>query len=254
MNLDLRKDRRSLLKHIKERVREYPIYVNEGPGEDEDPIMQITLGYQFDQAGWVAMVIDTRTDAAVDGVWQNYIEENEQELPLWCNVYEELYENEGTVDLISPDGSKDSLAADDNLAEVIGEVLRDLLVACRDDGLFGKLPLAANLRLTVEEHEGQYCWTIGGDEQDEEETEDPFLVTDDLRTRIGKLPKQKQIAFWIKQLQEIAADVEKDPEDYVYDVFSTSDELAKIGNDAVVPMLKLALKLADKPEFEGAAT
>ena len=88
MKLDLRKDRKSLLKYIKDRIRDYPVYENLGPGEDEDPIAQITLGYQFDQAGWAALVFDTRADAAVDGVWQNYIEENDHELPHWYQAHE----------------------------------------------------------------------------------------------------------------------------------------------------------------------
>ena len=54
MKLDLRKDQKTIAKHIAERVRDYPMYVNNGPGEDEDPISLITLGFAFDQSGWIA--------------------------------------------------------------------------------------------------------------------------------------------------------------------------------------------------------
>jgi hypothetical protein len=81
MQLDLSKASKILRKHIAERVREYPKYINEGPGKDDAPITQITIGYAFDQAGWVALVIDTRPKAEMDGVWNSFIEPNAIEFP-----------------------------------------------------------------------------------------------------------------------------------------------------------------------------
>ena len=252
MKLDLRKAQKSLMKYIKTRVRDYPVYVNAGPGEDDDPITQITFGYQFDQAGWAALVFDTRTACAVDGTWQNYIEENALELPQWCELYAELCENENTVDVIKPDGSRETLGPDCDLAEMFGLFLRDLLVSCRDDGVFDKLPRATDCKLTIEEHEVQYGWTdSSGDDGAEELSDDPFAVSDNLKTQTAKSPKPKQITFWIQRLKQIAAETERDPEDYEFDVDSNVHELAEIGADAVVPMLKLAAELAGKPQYAG---
>lgn len=47
MQIDLVRDGRAIWKYIGQRIRNYPIYVNEGPGEDEDPIALITLGFQL---------------------------------------------------------------------------------------------------------------------------------------------------------------------------------------------------------------
>ena len=251
MKLDLRKDRKSLLKYIKARVRAYPVYVDAGPGEDEDPITQITFGYQFDQAGWAAMVFDTRPDPAVDGVWQNCIEENELEFPHWCKAYQALCEAGKAVELIRLDGNAVTLDPEEGLAESLGVFLRDLLVACRDDGLFDNLP-RASCKLTVEEHEGQYGWTeIGGDDDAETESGDPFAVSDALRDQAAAMSRPKQVSFWVARLKQIAAETKRDPEDYEYSVDSNVNGLSEIGNESVVPMLKLAVDLAGPVTVRG---
>ena len=262
MKLNLPKDRIAILKYVKDRIRDYPVYVNAGPGADEDPVTQITLGYQFDQAGWVALVFDTRPNAKVDGEWQSYIEENELPIEYWMDVYEELYVNEGKVPVIYLDGSKATLEAGDDLANVIGEFLRDLLIACRDDGLFSKLPCANNCWRTIEEHEGQYGWSDGTDgpptnKSTDEEPEILLEVTDELRQRVGKLSQKKQISFWIERLDQIAADTKLSPDDtddVYFDEDGNADALAEIGNAAVVPMLNLVLKYASKSQFQGDRT
>lgn len=251
MKLDLLKDQKSLLKYIKTRIRDYPVYENAGPGEDDASISQITLGYQFDQAGWAAMVFDTRVESAVDGVWQNYIEENEYELPHWHDACEALCEKGGTVKLIRSDGSNASVSSDENLAELFGVFLQDLLMACRDDGRFDSLPLAPDCRLTVEEHEGQYGWSDAPVVEHDDNGDDLSAVSEDLKTKTAALPQSKQIAFWTERLRQIAEETDRDPEDFDFDVDGNVDQLAAVGADAVVPMLKLAVDLAAKSQFEG---
>ena len=67
MRIDLKKDFERVVEHIAKRCKDYPVYVNAGPGEDEDAIRLITLGFQFDQAGWIALIFDTRPTAEFDG-------------------------------------------------------------------------------------------------------------------------------------------------------------------------------------------
>src|SRR5687767_6127143 len=95
MKVDLRKDYKAVSKHLHQRVRDYPKHINLGPGEDEDPISNITLGYQFDQAGWVALVFDTRPKAGQDGEdgeWQAYIQETAQDFHHWFEVIDPFME------------------------------------------------------------------------------------------------------------------------------------------------------------------
>lgn len=255
MKIDLRKDRKSLLKYLKTRVREYPIYINAGPGADEDDITQITLGYQFDQDGWAALVFDTRENAAVDGVWQNYLEETAVELPHWYEASEELASGQ-SVHIVNSSGEASTIDDGNSLADLFGEFLRDLLVSCRDDGLFDSLPCHDHCRFTVEEHESQYGWTQSGEEDEQDDLNqqdggDPFAVTDALRRETAKRSKPQQVAFWINRLQQIANDTQRDPEDFDFDVDANVNELAALGPKAVEPMLQLAIQLAGKPQYAG---
>lgn len=159
MKLDLSKDGKTILKYLKQRAKNYPVYVNDGPGEDDDPITQITFGFQCDQAGWIALVFDTRGDAECDGEWQHYIEETWLEFPQWCDVCEALWAEDANVPIITANGKNKRFGSDDTLADVLGNCLRDLLVELRDDGGFSKLPISDDCLWVVEEHSGQYGWT-----------------------------------------------------------------------------------------------
>ena len=247
MQINLKHDHKALIAHIKERIKNYPAYVNEGPGEDDGDIGQMTLGYQFDQAGWAALVFDTRADAEVDGEWQQYIEENAFPMEHWFDASEVLYGEEKPIELVNVDGKKKKMEAD--LAEILGGFLRDVLVECRDKKLFNKLPLSDSFGLTIEEHDGMYGWTELSNDADEED--DWSAVTDDVRKQASKLSKTKRVDFWLDRLNEIASDTEADPEDYTYSEYDNAEELEEIGEDAVLPMLKLAVQFAGKPEYDG---
>lgn len=158
MKINLKADAKTIYDHLRQRVADYPIYVNAGPGEDEDPISQITLGFQVSQAGWVAVVFDTRPDASPDGEWQSYIEENWLEFPSWLEAVDALWDNGETIQLTLPDGKKRSLGEDDELAEPIGKVLKGILIQARKDKLFTTLPLAKKCFMGVEDHDGAYGW------------------------------------------------------------------------------------------------
>ena len=152
MQIDLKKDLPRVLKYVERRAKEFPDYVNAGPGEDEDEIRLITLGFQFDQAGWIALVFDTRPDAELDGEWQSFIEENAEPFDDWFNAFDDMCENDSTLSLIQHDGKRCSFTADsdmEEIAECLGLMCRDALEQARKKGLFKKLPLAADCRLAV---------------------------------------------------------------------------------------------------------
>ena len=108
MKLDLRQFITPIVKQIELRVCDFNLATNVSPDETGDTIHQIVLGFQFDQAAWVALVFDTRPDAdpVYDGEWQSTIEEN----TLDCDVgqrmeaYEEIFENESNVTFTTVDG------------------------------------------------------------------------------------------------------------------------------------------------------
>ena len=97
VEINLKNDALRISKYIARRCKEYPVYVNAGPGRGEDPIRHVTLGFGIDQAGWVALVFDTRPDAQFDGEWQGFIEQNEESFPDWTKALDQMLEGESLV-------------------------------------------------------------------------------------------------------------------------------------------------------------
>lgn len=161
MSLDFRAEFKTVYSYIEKRVADFDPSANSGPGEADEPIQQIDLGYQFDQAGWIAIVFDTRPDAESDGQWQLHIEDNMLELNHWCEAFDTLIENEVPITVTLRDGSVETLNPDmemEDLAELFGVVLKDALLEARNAGVFATLPLAATCVMGIEEHEGNYGW------------------------------------------------------------------------------------------------
>lgn len=158
MKINLKDDFNTIYDFIKQRVHDYPNYINNGPGQDEDPISQITLSYEVYQSSWIALVFDTRPDGSPDGEWQSYIEENWLEIPHWLKAGDALYDNGEAIDLILPNGTKQKLGEDDDLVEPIGEMLKDVLMQARKKKCFNELPIASKSSLGIEHHDGAYGW------------------------------------------------------------------------------------------------
>ncbi len=161
MSLDFREEFKTVYAYIETRIADFDPSFNSGPGDAGEPIRQIDLGYQFDQAGWIAIVFDTRPDAEPDGQWQLYIEDNMLELNHWCEAFDTLIENEEPITITLRDGSNKTLSPDiemEDLAELFGTMLKDALLEAREAGVFSTMPLAPNCVMRVEEHEGNYGW------------------------------------------------------------------------------------------------
>jgi hypothetical protein len=158
MKINLQSDAKTIYNYVKQRVADYPIYVNAGPGEDDDPISHMTLGFQVYQAGWVALVFDTRPNGSPDGEWQSYIEENCLEFPKWLKAVDAHRDDGEPIELTLPNGKKQKLGEDDDLAETVGVMLKDILLQARKDKCFQKLPIAKKSSMGVEDHDGAYGW------------------------------------------------------------------------------------------------
>jgi hypothetical protein len=159
MKLDLRKDFDDIYAYLVRRVRTFDPSNNAGPGDGQSPVGQIEFGFQCDQAGWVALVFDTRRGAKPDGEWNAFIEENRFERPHWQEAFETLESK--PVDVVLPDGTKRKLSGDSGFEEfvaVLGELLKSVLMKARADGVFKSLPKAKRCHLGVEEMDGGYGW------------------------------------------------------------------------------------------------
>ena len=116
------------------------------------------LGYQVSQAGWVAIVFDTRPDGSPDGHWQSYIEENWLEFPQWLEAVDALWDDGEPIELTLTNGKTKKLVEDDDLAAYVGETLKGILLQARKERCFKDLPLAKKNSMGIEDHDGAYGW------------------------------------------------------------------------------------------------
>jgi hypothetical protein len=110
--VNLKTDQRKILRYIEKRIKDYMKRENCGPGRPDDPITLMTMASQFEQAGWVALVFDTRPDAGPDGEWNAYIEEDAIEFDQWCEAWERLCEEGTEITVTCHDGSKRTISSD----------------------------------------------------------------------------------------------------------------------------------------------
>jgi hypothetical protein len=162
MKLDLQKDAQKIRRHIENRIRNYPVYENLGPGDDTHDVVLVTFGYYIEQTGYFAMVIDTRPEADSDGEWTLHIENdvNVIAFPKWCAAFEKLCDG-GSVDVTMPDGTirkLDESEDNESVAKLFGEMILEVVRALRDAGAFENLPLGPKAFLSIEEFDGNWGW------------------------------------------------------------------------------------------------
>lgn len=278
MRVELAKDQKKVRRYIQQRIKEYPDYVNEGPGRDEAPIQLVTLGYYLEQTGYFALVFDTRPDADSDGEWTLHLHDDVTLLhfPKWCSLIRAFY-NDKPINLVLPHGGSCEITrkthTHESIAEIFGEMLRDTMIALCNEGALESLPLADDAFLIVEEFDGRWGWpktyetrksvklnrnasidewNDGFDVESDEDRKQAFVAT------IRKLPVKKQIAYWISELDRRAAGkpseldkvfLEVDLPDYGNEC--ALNELERIGKRSAVPLLELAYKWSQHPEWNG---
>ena len=281
MKLDLTKDQRKIRRYIEQRIKEYAVYENNGPGDDEDPIRLVTMGYYLEQTGYFALVFDTRPDADSDGEWTLYIDEEEDEdlttlhFPKWCSMIETWYEGM-PIDLVLPTGKSRRITrkshTHETIAQIFGEMLHDTMISLRDEGALAPLPLADDAFLVVEEFDGHWSSSksyktrkrikLKGGESLEAQAVDSEESDDDRKVaflkRIRKLPVERQITYWKSELDRRAAGKRSDLDAVFLDTKYAHrgnecalDELERIGERSVGPLLELARKWSRYPEWNG---
>lgn len=164
--LDLQRDQQKVRRYFERRIRDYSTYVNMGPGEDEDPISLITIGFYAAQAGYVSLIFDTRPNAGphngFDGEWTQYLDDDPNLLWLtdWCDTFDALVQGMRTI-VVRHDFIEqviETVCSKEIINALFGDMLVDLAMKMRNQGWFAKLPLAPNARIAIEEFDGYYFW------------------------------------------------------------------------------------------------
>ena len=170
IKIDLQREQQKVRKYIERRIRDYPVYVNLGPGEDEDPISLITVGFYASQGGYVSLIFDTRPNAGphngFDGEWTQYLDHDSNLLWLtpWCDAFEAIREGKRTI-IVRHDFIEQAIETEcgpEIINTFFGDMLVDLTIKMRNQGWFAKLPLALNARVAIEEFDGYYFWPNPG--------------------------------------------------------------------------------------------
>jgi hypothetical protein len=171
LKLDLQREQQKVRRYVERRIRDYPHYLNIGPGEDEDPISLITIGFYASQGGYVSLVFDTRPnagpDSGFDGEWTQYLDDDSNLLllPSWCDLFDALSDGKKTL-IVRHDFIEHTIEAEcspEIINALFGDMLVDLAMKMRNQGRFAKLPLAPNARIAVEEFDGLYFWPNPGE-------------------------------------------------------------------------------------------
>ena len=165
MKLNLKSDRTKIRRYIEKRVRDYEHYTNLGPGDDEDDIARITVGFYAAQGGYVTVVFDTRPDAGpdlgFDGEWTLWIcDDTMFALPKWVDACDAMAGGK-TVEVLRHDGKTENLKGDggcDRIDACLGEMLVDLMLELCADGTLAELPLAKNAYMVIEEFDNSFFW------------------------------------------------------------------------------------------------
>jgi hypothetical protein len=155
LDLDLQKDAADVYAYVVSRASAYTSNGDRGPGGG-GPVKMVYAGYEFDQAGWFALVFDRRPDAGHDGEWTLYLDGNMLDRSGWMAARQR---NEALpIQVRGEDGLVREVPAGSEFGPLIGQVLVGVLQRAERDGVFARLLLADGFRLGLEEFNGSLGW------------------------------------------------------------------------------------------------
>jgi len=161
MKHDLREDAKMLRKYIHQRLNDFSLKTNDGPGRNHDAVSLIHIGFENEQGGYVAIVFDTRPAAMPDGKWTMHIEGGNSwiEFPHWAECTESIFE-EGSLELTLVNGNSQTFTedSDEGFHAAFGEMIATEIQNAIDQGLFTALPRAEGCKIYIEEINGNYEW------------------------------------------------------------------------------------------------
>jgi len=153
VRLDLRREFAEIYAHLADRVRGFDPAGGNVLG-DPAPVKAVEVGFEYSQAGWLVVVFDTRPDAEPDGEWTSLIEGNELARPHWLEAGERVE----PITLVQLDGTEAGLPEGVELAEILGDVVKAVVLKARADGVFASLPKAPGCELGIEHFSGHFGW------------------------------------------------------------------------------------------------
>ena len=157
MIIDIRKDIPDFHAYLLQRTAVY----SDNPSNE--PVGMIQFGFEFGQANYVVLVMDSRPDAEPDGEWTMEIDKMMAEKtallrPHWP-IWHELPEGE-RVSFIDISGNEVDVMdnPDELICGIIGEALKQALISARNEGVFKTLPKQPKCEMAVENIEGYFGW------------------------------------------------------------------------------------------------
>lgn len=158
--VDLREDAKVFRRELEAAVENI---VNSKPS----CLSAIEIGYSCDQSGWIFIHADERPVHERDGEWTSYIEDDQCiQYEHWIEAIEASFEGEAFT-VIKYDGSKFEVAYDedelveeseDPFVKAVGEMILEVLMAAKVDGVFSRLEQFGPVQLDIEDFNGGWGW------------------------------------------------------------------------------------------------
>ncbi len=161
--LNLKTDQRKIQQYITRRAKNYMKSLTPDLGDPNDPLTVILLLFDVEYEGVVDLIFDTRPNAIEQF---EFVEGTEHCLELYhWHEGVERFSCEGlSLNITLQDGRKvvvEPDADEDEFDNYIGDMLRDTLIAMRQEGTFSKLPIADSCSMCVGGAHTNYFWRSG---------------------------------------------------------------------------------------------
>jgi hypothetical protein len=130
----------------------------------------LEIGYSCDQSGWIFIHADERPKHERDGQWTTSIDEDRCiDFGHWIEAIESSFEGEsftvikidGTqfvVPALDEDTEEESEDGDDPFTVAIGEMILDVLLKAKSDGVFKPFKSYGDVQLDIEDFNGGWGW------------------------------------------------------------------------------------------------
>ncbi|MCA9175140.1 MAG: hypothetical protein KDB14_11710 [Planctomycetales bacterium] len=126
------------------------------------------IGFSCDQSGWIFIHGDERPEHERDGQWTTKIDEDGCiDFQHWIEAIESSFEGDAFT-VVKIDGTKFIVPAFDEDAEeqsdddpfvvAIGEMILDVLMNAKSDGVFEPLKTFGAVQLDIEDFNGGWGW------------------------------------------------------------------------------------------------
>lgn len=158
--IDLRSDQSALRAYFYGRVHQY------GVSPDLPIVGLVSVGFQFDQCGWVTLHFDTRQLPKWDGDWTSHLSGQTTNFDHWFQAVDQLCEDQRSFALVDLAGVRHRITTqtvaaqgiDFYFARLFGIFLRDSMATFIADGVFSALPKSPRCPYIIESIPGGFTW------------------------------------------------------------------------------------------------